>query len=353
MSHRARCWIVDGLSLKPCGPETLRGHRSWVSLHNHTTHSVENIASLNWVVKLWYMRPFEGLLQRAFGLAPGERIDYRDVTYHPQVAPDALRLVEQGQAQRLGLAGLILAITDHDEIAGGVELTAQHPSLASCLPLGVELSMPFEGHVFHLGVSGLPADTAAGELACLRSSCSRGDADSVLERLGRLGCLVVLNHPLLPWDNGTMPETAVRRLMARHGHAIDALEFNAMRSLAENEAVLALADRLRKPIVGGGDSHLLVPGAAGCVTAAQRFAGFVDEVRSGCTQTLLNVDYFTSLRWMLTLRVLSFIARYRQTARFRGEPVATILGGRRVLLDPVGRAAGWFVGAARRLGRVS
>jgi hypothetical protein len=33
--------------------------------------------------------------------------------------------------------------------------------------------------------------------------------------------------------------------------------------------------------------------------------------------------------------------------------VSRILSGRRVALDPVGRAARWFLRAARRLGRLS
>jgi predicted metal-dependent phosphoesterase TrpH len=353
MDDRVRRWVVDGTRLRACEPGAFRGHRSWVSLHNHTSHSTENIASLNWVVRLWYMRPFAGLLQRAFGLAPGERLDYREVTYHPLVTPDALRLVEQEHAHRLGLPGLILAITDHDGIAGGLELAAQHGGAGNCLPLGVELTIPFDGQVFHLGVSGLPADTAIEEHAGLQASCAAGDLDSVFGRLRRLGCLVVLNHPLLPWDEGALPEAAVSNLLARHGHSIDALELNGMRGVEENEAVLALADRVRKPIVGGGDSHLLVPGAAGCVTRAETFAAFVDEVRSGRTQTVVTADYFAPLGWRLVLRVLNFIAHYREIAHFRGRPVAEILDGRRVLLDPVGRAAGWFVDAARRLGRVS
>ena len=79
MGARNRCWTIDGTGLRPCEQGELDGYTTWVALHNHSAFSTENIASLNWVVKLWYMRPFAGILQRAFGLAEGERLDYREI----------------------------------------------------------------------------------------------------------------------------------------------------------------------------------------------------------------------------------------------------------------------------------
>jgi predicted metal-dependent phosphoesterase TrpH len=353
MSASHSCWVVEATELKPHDPSALRGYRSWVSLHNHSCYSTENIASLNWVVKLWYMRPMARLLQLAFGLARGERLDYREVTYHPPVTPDALRLVEQDKARRLGLPGLIFAVTDHDEIRGGLELLARRSEMAGLLPLGLELSLSFDGYLFHLGVTGLPPATASEEHAGLQAACRRGDHAWVFDRLRRLGCLVVLNHPLLPWGTESRPDEAASGLLARHGQAIDALEYNAMRTVTENRRVLELAGTVGKPVVGGGDSHLLLAGAAGCATRAETFAGFVDEVRSGRTTTVVTRDYFSPLGWKLTLRVLSFIAEYRAIAHFRGQPVSRILGSRRVALDPVGRVAGWSLKAVRRLGRLS
>jgi predicted metal-dependent phosphoesterase TrpH len=261
--------------------------------------------------------------------------------------------LERTRAESLSLPGLIFAVTDHDEVTGSLALVGENPDLAASLPVGVELSVPFEDHLFHLGITGLQPATAQAEVVALRDCCAHGDLDGVFERLGRLGCLVVLNHPLLPWRSDVSPEERAQALLSRYGDGIDALEFNGMRTLAENRGVLALARRIAKPIVGGGDSHLLVAGAAGCVSRAECFAEFVEEVRTGRTRTVVTPDYFSALGWKLTLRVLSFIAHYRSIAQFRGEPVAEILGDRRVALDPVGRIAGWFLGAAGRLGRLS
>ncbi|RPJ82616.1 MAG: hypothetical protein EHM13_08680, partial [Acidobacteria bacterium] len=121
----------------------------------------------------------------------------------------------------------------------------------------------------------------------------------------------------------------------------------------ENQRVLALAREVGKPVVGGGDAHLLVASAAACASDADSFARFVQEVREGRTLPVVTRDYFAPLGWKLTLRVLAFIAEYRRIAQFRGEAVADVLDGRRVLLDPVGVAARAFLTAMARLGRLS
>jgi hypothetical protein len=139
-------------------------------------------------------------------------------------------------------------------------------------------------------------------------------------------------------------------LMKRYGWAVAALELNGMRPLVENEAVVELARQVTKPLVGGGDSHLLKPSSALCASGAATYAEFVAEVRSGRARPILTREYFSSLRWRISLRVLSFIADYRRIAHFRGAPIHARLQGRRVLLDPVGRLARWLLRLADLLG---
>jgi hypothetical protein len=345
-------WVVDQGGLRPGDPASLAGYRSWVSLHNHSCHSVENIASLNWVVELWYMRPLAGVLQWAFGLARGERLDYRQVSYNPPLTPDTIRRLEQGRARGLGLEGLLFAITDHDQVRGSLELLEQHAELADRLPVGIELSIRFRDYVFHLGVTGLPAATALEEHDALVQSARAGDLDAVFARLRRLGCLVVLNHPLLPWHD-IDPAPLVDALLAVHGAGIHALELNGLRSPDENRGVIELARRVGKPLVGGGDSHLRTPSSAGSVTRAATFDEFTAEVKAGTATTIVTPEFFMSLGWRLALRVLNFMAGYRAIARFRGEPVARILDGKWVALDLVGPLAGWVIKAAGWLGRLS
>jgi hypothetical protein len=332
-------WVVEDGRFRPCPvlPDDLT---AIVCLHTHSCHSRENLASLNWVMDLGYMRPFKGLLQWSFGLGGIPDLDYSDLVYRPPFRPDDIWRMETENARRLGSCRLMLAITDHDEVTGALELRREHPEHSQQIALGEELSIRFDGHVFHLGVSGLPEDRLHDVSASLHASARFGRLDAVFEELHSLGCLVVLNHPLIAWK-GQETHVPALDLLNRYGWAITALELNGMRPLAENEAVVTLACQVGKPLVGGGDSHLLKPSSALCASGAASYADFVAEVRSGRATPILTPEYFYSLRWRMSLRVLSFIADYRRIAHFRGTPIHAKLQGRRVLLDPVGRLARW------------
>jgi len=345
---QAGFWIVEDGAFRPCkGPS--RDLTSVVCLHTHSCFSRENLAGLNWVVELGYMRPFKGFLQRSFGLASIPDLDYSELGYHPPFRPDDIWRMETENARRLGVYHLLLAITDHDEVAGALELQQKQPDHSESIALGEELSIRFDGHSFHLGVSGLPEDRVHDVSASLHASARLGHPDAVFEELASLGCLVVLNHPLITWD-GAATEVPALHLLRRYGWAINALELNGMRSVAENRRVIELAQHAAKPLVGGGDSHLLRPSAALCASRARTYADFIAEVQSGWSRPLVTREYFSPLRWKMSLRVLSFIAQYREIAHFRGEPIHARLHGRWVLLDPVGTLARWALRLADLLG---
>jgi hypothetical protein len=320
-----------------------------VCLHTHSCYSRENLASLNWVVDLGYMRPFKRLLKWSFGLEGIPDLDYSELGYHPPFRPDDIWRMENENARRLGVGRLMLAITDHDEVMGALELRKGHPEQSQQIALGEELSIRFDGHVFHLGVSGLPEDRLYDVSTSLHALAQVGRLDAVFEELHSLGCLIVLNHPLMAW-NGQQTHVPALDLLNRYGWAVAALEINGMRPHAENEAVVKLANQVGKPLVGGGDSHLLKPSSALCASGAATYADFVAEVRSGQARPILTREYFSPLRWRMSLRVLSFIADYRRIAHFRGMPIHAKLQGRRVLLDPVGRLARWALRLADLLG---
>jgi predicted alpha/beta-hydrolase family hydrolase len=175
----------------------------------------------------------------------------------------------------------------------------------------------------------------------------------MFEALRATRCLVVFNHPLIPWGPGGQSHIPARELLARYGWAIHALEYNGMRRREENDRVLELARQWRKPVVGGGDSHLLRASAALCVSPSANFRDFVGEVQGGRSVALVKDEYFAPLRWKLFLRVLYFMANYRRIASFQGQPVAEMLARRCVLLDPLGLASRAFlaVSAGLRLNR--
>ena len=63
----ADCWVIEDYAYCSC-PHPARDFEFAISPHNHCEHSIENLASLNEVVKLGFMRPFRKILQGAFGL---------------------------------------------------------------------------------------------------------------------------------------------------------------------------------------------------------------------------------------------------------------------------------------------
>jgi hypothetical protein len=296
------------------------------------------------------MSPLRAIVRRAFGLNSVSNLTYADLHYNPPYTPAEVLRMETEAARALGFGSVQLAITDHDEISGSVELRQSCPAEAHRIALGEELSLRFEGHLFHLGITGLPGDRAAEIHAALQLAAHAGRLDELFDRLQATPCLVVLNHPLIPWAPNSDSCVVAERLLRRYGHAIDALEYNGMRGRKENDRVLELARYFRKPVVGGGDSHLLLASSTICGSNAGSYDGFIEEVKAGRAVPLIKSDYFAPMRWKLFLRTLHFMAHYRQIAYFRDEPVASMLEHRTVLLDPVGKLAGTFISLTSALG---
>jgi predicted metal-dependent phosphoesterase TrpH len=345
--RRRSAWKIENYTYREC-PYPDREFGYAVSLHNHSCHSVEKLAALNQVVKLAFMRPLSGILQNSFGLGGVPDLNYAEVTFNPPYSPQDVYDMEAAAAAKWGFDGVHLAITDHDEFAGSLALMRGRPDLNGRIAVSEELSLWFHGHLFHLGVSGLPESEVEETHARIQVAARGGRYDELFETLAASGCLVVLNHPLIAWKPGA--DIPVAELLSRYGWAIHALEINGMRSREENDRVLELARHWRKPVLGGGDSHLLVASSVLSLSQAASFADFVAEVKDGHAVPFVSPDYFAPLRWKLFLRVLFFISRYRQIASYKGQPVAAMLERRRVLLDPVGSASRVFLAAVSALG---
>ena len=341
-------WRIENYAYRECSQPT-REFEFAVSLHNHSCHSVEKLAALNQVVKMSFMRPLSGVLQRSFGLGGVSDLNYADITYNPPYTPEDVYQMESDAAGRWGFDGVHLAITDHDEFAGNVALLRGRPDLCGRTTIGEELSLWYQGHLFHLGLSGLPESEIDETHDRIQSAARGGRYDELFETLAATGCLVVLNHPLVAWEpgSGTIPLTD---LLTRYGWAIHALEINGMRLQEENNRVLELARQWSKPVLGGGDSHLLVPSSIVSLSHAATFKDFIAEVKDGHAVPFVTPDYFAPLKWKLFLRVLFFMSRYRQIASYKGHPVAAMLERRRVLLDPVGWASHAFLALVSGLG---
>jgi hypothetical protein len=349
-------WIIENYKYRRA-PNCAKEFAGAVSLHNHCEHSIENLGSVDQVIKLGFMKPFRGILQSAFGLSAISELRYQDVYYRPPLSAADVLSAESEAAFHLGFSNFLLAITDHDEVAGGLDLLRAHPDDSDRFALGEELSFRFDGHLFHLGVLGFQLAQLQAAHAALQSA-ARGtphsnphsnQCDALFDLLYGQGYLVVLNHPLVPWGQSP-PEIPTRALLQRYGSRIHALEYNGMRSREENDAVLRLARESRKPVVGGGDSHLLLSSSVLSLTNATRFSEFMEEVKAGQGVCLLTPAFFAPVDWKIFLRVMYFIAHYRRIGHFRGQPVREMLAGRVVMLDAVGIAARAFLGLTSALG---
>ena len=194
--------------------------------------------------------------------------------------------------------------------------------------LGEELSIRFEGYLFHLGVSGLPEQ---GWSRCTPRFSRRrrnGRLDAVFEQLDALGCLVVLNHPLLAWSGDEAEPVPVFDLLKRYGWAIHALEFNGMRSFPENQRVIAAgragpqaAGRWRRQSPVAGEQ--CADGVTGVDLRRLRGGG---EVGGEPVVVKRRVPPIASLAADAAGAELH--RAVRRMASYRGEPVAIMLAGR-------------------------
>jgi len=346
--RRRSAWKIENYSYRECShPDREFSHA--VSLHNHSCHSVEKLAALNQVVRLGFMRPLSGILQRSFGLEGVSGLNYAEITFNPPYEPEDVYRIESAAVAPWGFNGVHLTISDHDEFAGSLALLRGRPDLNGRVAIGEEVSVWYGGHLFHLGVSGLPENGIDETHARIQSAARGGRHDELFETLAASGCLVVLNHPLVAWAPGSAA-IPVTDLLTRYGWAIHALEVNGMRRREENDRVLELARHWKKPVVGGGDSHLLVASSIISLSRAASFRDFIAEVKDGHAVPFVTPEYFAPLNWKLFLRVLFFMSHYRQIASYKGQPVAAMLENRRVLLDPVGSASGAFLSLISALG---
>jgi hypothetical protein len=343
------CWIIEDYEYRKCR-KPHREFRTAVSLHNHSVHSVENIASLNHVIRMPAMRPFSGILQKAFGLAGIPNLDYADIHYNPPLTPTEVLQLELTSVRRIGFDSLLFALTDHNSVLGGPELLRSPSARKNRIALGEELSILFHGHVFHLGIIGLPPDQFMAVHNQMQAEAQSDSLDNLFDLLHSIGCLVILNHPLLSWHGNGIETAQAVELLERYGWAIHALEYNGMRRRMENDSVLKLARQMHKPVVGGGDSHFLTPGSVLCVSGhADSFAAFIQEVKEGKATPLILGNYGAPLKWKLFLRVLGFIADYRKIAYYKEQDIEKVIGKKRILLDPVGKLARCFLYLAARL----
>src|SRR5262249_24068057 len=156
---------------------------------------------------------------------------------------------------RFGLRSIV-SVTDHDDIAGGLELQLWFaPDRA---PVSFEWTVPFRAGFFHLGVHGQPTSSASTWFERLRTFTAGPKREPLIDILNDLidaGVLIVFNHPL--WDLAGVGDEAhavsLREFLDAHRSRLHAVEINGYRSWRENGGVRQLSAERRLPLISGGD----------------------------------------------------------------------------------------------------
>ncbi len=259
-----------------------------VSLHAHTSYSREVMSDLpRYIAKI-------PIVAARFKRSSAD-IDFSKGWWHPPI--DARGVFESEVTQierRFGLHSIV-SLTDHDDIAAGLDV--QRLYAASRAPISVEWTVPWEDGFFHFGVHNLPPASAREWFARLQAFTAHprpGELDDILDNLNAIpGVLLVFNHPV--WDLACVGDArhaqALGRFMHAYGPMIHAFEINGYRSRRENGRVRALATDYDIPLISGGDRHALAPNAVVNLTAARTFAEFAGEVRAGESHVVVMPEY--------------------------------------------------------------
>ncbi len=288
MSHKAIATNQSSISYLWREPKAAQGFATGVSLHSHTSMSIETldfIAELSTDIPVLQpvMRWFEARSRRFSGIQP----DYARSYWTPPLTPRLAFDLERTQIEdSLQIPGLV-SITDHDSIQAPLLLRSV-PS-ARHIPVSTEWTVPFGNTSFHLGVHNLPSATGTDWMARLEAFTAIPIADrapklltEILSELAEIpNVLLIFNHPL--WDLyriGDDPHRVlVNEFLATNGQFIHALELNGLRNWKENREVADLASRWNQLVISGGDRHGIEPNANVNLTHATSFNDFVHEVR--------------------------------------------------------------------------
>jgi hypothetical protein len=152
-----------------------------------------------------------------------------------------------------------------------------------------------------------------GQLHAFTERPQEGELHGILGGLhDEPGILTVFNHPL--WDeSGIGPEAhraAAVSFLSKYAEHLHALELNGLRPWRENLFAIRLAQEWSKPVISGGDRHVLEPNATLNLTNASDFAGFAAEVRSGWSDVFVMSHYRTAHATRIFHNILDVFRTY-------------------------------------------
>lgn len=164
----------------------------------------------------------------------------------------------------------LVAITDHDTIAGALTLAHREDVLVGC---EVTACFPGDDVRVHLNVLDITPEQFA------RIDATRSNVHRLLPYLREQGIFTTLNHPASR-VNGPVTASHLAAVMPW----VDGIEVrNGSRLAAQNRTATALAERFSKVAIGGSDAHTMRGVGETCVVAqgATTRAEFMRELRAG------------------------------------------------------------------------
>ena len=276
--------------------DSARAYIAGVSLHSHTSLSVESLSFIHAMCTgVPVVRAVVEHYARRAQRNQGVRLDFEAGHWRPPLVPRMAFDLERRQIQKLGLEAFV-SLTDHDCIQA--PLLLRTIPIARRIPVSVEWTVPFRSTAFHVGVHNLPSADALTWMERFRAftaNPSESDLCAILRELNaQPHVLLVLNHPI--WDlykiGDKQHNEELNTFLIENNNFIHALELNGLRHARENRAVLQLAKRWNQVVISGGDRHGLEPNANLNLTNATTFNEFVTEIRvARCSHVLFMEQY--------------------------------------------------------------
>jgi len=276
-----------------------------VSLHSHTLLSRESLDFIQRATRgIPIVAGASKSLEKRYRELKNCDLDLRRAWWTPPLSPRQAFDLESSQISNvLGMRPMV-SLSDHDDVAAGLQLRAIAPDLD--VPVSVEWTVPFRRTFFHIGVHGLPPEHANLMMCEMRRVTASPHEDEVEELLSWFASdpatLIVFNHPA--WDEShsgaRVHRDHVEDFLGLYRHLLHAVELNGLRPWKENRLAAQVAELAGLPLISGGDRHGREPNACVNVTNARTFAEFVAEIRSdGHSEIVFMPQYRESLQLRL------------------------------------------------------
>ncbi|MCZ2156084.1 MAG: hypothetical protein LC114_19650 [Bryobacterales bacterium] len=276
--------------------EAWKSGSTGISLHSHTSVSKESVGILfehgarNPLIAWLIRRENDRYFRKS-----GKPLDFNRAYWTSPVTPSEAYGLECRQIEELLRMQPLVSITDHDAIEANLKLRVRDGD--DEIPISTEWTVPVRNTFFHLGIHNLPPVMADEYHQAMQEFRTAPSFDALREILTALRThpevLIVLNHPM--WDEAGIGQSAHKAALSGFLHEtrgmIDALELNGLRTWAENQRVMMLAETAGLPLVSGGDRHGHEPNALLNVTRAATFSEFVEEIRGGESHVIAMPQY--------------------------------------------------------------